>query len=875
MNARANRRAPEAANGRTGMPRPATTGRALPVIALLLALATLTLRPAIAAAETAFQASEPPVLALTQQDLDADGNPNLTIIDTVIATPYDRVLVYDGGGNMRRSSDWREATDFKDDTWVFDIGGEGSAAGTATLIIVFTTEGDDTLARVYDGRTTGGRVRYDNLGASIRPAEPRYPALTIRVKGDWTDESGALNYNLNWDIDGPLADVETAARYPHLFVLDGGRDAEGEARDADGDGAPEYLWTTLLATVPETEGISRTGILVNEGRKRPSDPERVIFWPLLNTPENPHDKNYFDTSIFLNVNWEAGQVEDFGFGGYPVEEGYHINSQDSLRRDVTNVLSFENPMAYYDLAADRDGRPELFIRMAYTPLGTPRFVPHGPTNTPVEMVQYSWNQWNHEQLLWDFKVDLAGRNAIEHTVTLGEMVIEQVPYDLLPGWVMTKPWGFGTLVAYETGDGYLSSEGIYDWSTLEGVQRYEGIYSGAPISGARSYTSSDINSVPGSTEIQRAYITGASTQSPADLYRSILVGYRGEYADIEGAVEMYFSPVDARLHLAGASHGVYNIGNRRRLEYRNTNGDDYIDSWQLYADTQLIAQLDQSRDFLVYAADNQLTLLRAEAPHEAFRVQPPTNHEEWLALGARLQEQRRDYPLADLRAALDQFDGRRTEVSNASVSGYRTLEGGGFRFVLELRPGFAVSGEDELGLANLAPGRYAVTYDGQFRIEPSTPPAISGGVTEGLTLRQNEHGTVSVALENAGFEDVPQATLEVWATPPQGRTVRIASETVALLGHTRTTTTTMWAPPEPGEWLLKTQVHHESGLLSTSEPVPVVVEPAAAATFTSLMDASTSPWAVFLAALMLLVATTTASALFWRQWLMAGTESRR
>src|SRR5262245_45105635 len=81
------------------------------------------------------------IFSVTQQDLNGDGQPDLTIIDCAFATDHDRIYVVDQGGDMRASTDWREATDFSDDVWLYDIG----ARGSIQLIVVYRVEdGHDT-----------------------------------------------------------------------------------------------------------------------------------------------------------------------------------------------------------------------------------------------------------------------------------------------------------------------------------------------------------------------------------------------------------------------------------------------------------------------------------------------------------------------------------------------------------------------------------------------------------------------------------------------------------------------------------------------------------------------------------------------------------
>lgn len=834
------------------------TGLWLMLCALLLAPATVSATgPAAQESQAAVQ-----IFSVTQEDRNGDGQPDITEIRCSIVTPNDRVLVYDGGRNMRRSDRWEQAADFSDDTWVFDIGGNGGS-NQATLIIVFSTEGGDSLARIYD-QTNANPIQYEASGNSVQVITPPYPSLIIRARGPWLNPDGSLNYNLTWQFDGPAANREQAARLPDWFALNGDPDLEGESRDADQDGVPEFLWSTLLAKVPFSEGFPRTGAAVNSGRQRPADIKNIVFWPLLNRPDNPQGRNYFDTPLFVGIDWQTGLITTFSFLGYPIEEGYHINSLGVLQRNRLNVLNFENPMAYYDLAEDRDGFPELFIRTVYMPPGSPLYVSGGPTATPLTMIQYSWNQRNHPALLWDYKVDIAGANEISDTVRLGDMTIKQVPHAELPGWVWRQRWGFATFIAFESGDGYFSSEGLYEWSTMEGVQSYGGISAGSLLAGPQDYTSSDIRDIPLSDQRQRTYLTGRSVQPPADLYHSILTGFRGEYGDINGPINLYFSPIDRRLHLLGVSHGVYNAGNNRRVEYHNLDADPYIDSWRVFAGNQLVAELHQSREFLIYGGDDQVQLWETYAPWALFRTRPPANHQEWNALGDQLTEHARDIAGDDLVAMARQFDEPALAISNAAMREYRPSGQGGFRFVLELQPGFQVQGADLLGVAGKPPGVYVVTYNEGFTSEPLTPPALTATLAPSSLTRLTLN-RLPVTIHNVGRQDVPQATLELWATPPARPATLVTTQTVALLAQLPTTAHLEWVPPASGEWELFVRIVQPNGEHVSFAPVAVTVAPGAQPTPAALIGLSSS-WSILpIVGLGLLICAGLAALLLWQQ----------
>ncbi|MCG8348310.1 MAG: hypothetical protein MI924_11090, partial [Chloroflexales bacterium] len=612
------------------------------------------------------QFSDIQVFNVAQEDMDGDGRIDRTIIDCAIITPNDRVIVYDGGRNMVESQDWETATDFADDTWIFDIGGQGENS-TATLVIDFDQAGDEVVAQIYDPTVAGRRVQYNVSGISASVFNPVVPTMTIRALGDWLLPDGALNYNLMWTIDGPAANREQATRFPQWFMQDGNPDAEGQAQDRDRDGIPEFLWVTLLAPVPLSEGFPRSSAQVNSGERRPAALKNVVFWPLFNRPDDPVGQNYFDTPLYIEIDWEVGLIGATAFRGYPNEHGYHVNSLVPIDRDEVNELNFENPMAYYDLAGDRDGLPELFVRMIHYAQDDPYYLPDAPLRTPLQMVQYSWQQNDADSLYWDYKLDVAGRNPITTSVQLGDAEIIQVPHADLPRWVMEQTWAFGTFVATEDGPSYRSSEGLYEWSTLEGLFSYWGLITGKSLAGAQEYLESEIRPLAGSEEVQRRYLAGRSNESPESLYYSILAGYRAEYAEMNGRAELYFSPVDDRLHLVGATRGVYNIGDNQRIEYRNRDKDLYLDAWQYFVGARIEAQLYQTETHLIHSDRSSVTLLAADVPFELFRTQPPANTDEWSKLSAQLAEQQGDIPLRDLAALQAKFDGPGITITDATL----------------------------------------------------------------------------------------------------------------------------------------------------------------------------------------------------------------
>ena len=146
-----------------------------------------------------------------------------------------------------------------------------------------------------------------------------------------------------------------------------------------------------------------------------------MFWPLLGGAPWYDSGNYFDSPYHLTYDWPRRKLAQADLHGYPIEEGFHINTLQYFARRRVNYADFENPMAYYDLAGDRDGRPELFIRMAY--FGQAK---------PIEEVTYTWNQYDTPNLNWHYKLGLLGRHPVQSQVQIGDLAVQSVPHSELP-----------------------------------------------------------------------------------------------------------------------------------------------------------------------------------------------------------------------------------------------------------------------------------------------------------------------------------------------------------------------------------------------------------------------------------------------------------
>ena len=802
------------------------------------------------------------IYSVTQQDLDGDGRPDLTIIDCAFVTDHDRIYVYDQGGDMRPSSDWREATDFDDDVWLYDIGAKGSAQ----LAVVYRVEDGHDTAYIYDDQDGDGKVSYQLTGKQVTITESPYWTVRISSGSQWFSPDGHLNLNIRMELDGPVwtfdqpgrdfSYPQTFDRMPAYFVRDymkhdGQVDAEFE-QVADSNGIAKYALKRLLTPSPADWAFERTRFMSNEGHY-PTRPRPDSFFPFLPIPISTNDPRvlqfrYFDLPPDVGVDWSHSKVLGIWMDGYPIGAGYHFNDDYSLKKGQVNDVDFESPQAYYDLANNHDAFPELHIWFFTHPSDDPGiWSPPDKGSIPWQGISYSWNLFNPGTLRWDFKVGLAGTYPITSVVNFADFAVRTVPYKELPHWITEREWLLRTFVARE-GDGYESSEGIYDWQSVQG----------------ENVVSPD-NPSQQALEAALRYMFGLSPIAPDAYFQNIQKGFRAE-RDFAGPAKarLYFSPIDHKLHLARANYGIWNIDEQHLIRYANLDGDAYLDQWQYVENGTLRRQLNATGSYLVYAGENEVVLKKISVAPSLFEMLPPSTHEEWLTLGQRLKANQPDFAPGDFRAMLAQFNVPEWRIEGATLRGFRPVNGG-FRFVLELQPNFSIHGSGGPDLIGKQPGAYVVSYHGKFKVEPLSPPVLSASLVD-AAFTQLEPGALQVALRNDGLEDLPQATLELWATPPQGPAQRVVTQTVTLLAQAPITTTLQWVPPFAGKWILTAQIRQPDDRVITFAPADVTVLPAPMAAPAVMIAVSTSSTLVPLIILGLIAFATLAAWIFWSQW---------
>lgn len=738
-----------------------------------------------------------PVQSLTQQDSDGDGRPDITIIKTSFASSADEIRVYDGAGDMQTSQDWQRATDFENDTWVFDRGGDGSPQ----LVLRFERSGESIIATLFSDQNKDSKVALVVAGHQVTIQEPGFASLRVIAQGGWWLPNQQLNWNVRFQIDGPLLQLFNGHNVADFwlrngnFKLDGSPDAELTFADQDHDGIPEYgIWRVLAATAA-TDGAPRTLIWSNEGRRQPIVPAGFVFWPYLRleTPSTvgpeqgnlPQEQKYFDIAPSITYNFNAAATNVLAFQGYPIEQGFHVNTLRAFQPGERNYADFENAMAYYDLAGDTDGAPELHIRHRYYEAGD---LYNGDLDTATNELRYSWNQSNSSGFSWDYKLGLAGRYTITSTVQVGDFSYGGIPYAAMPAWVARTQWDYASFVARE-GANFLSSEGIYAWAPVENV-------------------------IDDDSMILSRYLTGETDADIRAGFQSISPGWRGDFTpNLQAQPYLYFSSVDRKLHLLKAIQGVWQIDDFSQIRYHNLDNDPYFDQW-IYTKVNVGAQpitetqqLNVAKSHVIYAGDAAVVIRQAQVRSALFETLPPANHAEWQTLGTKLETGKRDFAPSNLRAMLEQFAGPQLHIARALLHDYRPVSQG-FRFVLDLQPGFQLQGDDLLGLAGLPPGSYAVSYDGAFHVEPLSLPilglrAFAAGISAEPAVAL-QAGRLRLQLSSAASSaDAPLVAVRAEALAPDGRAVPIGERQLAVLAGATTPVTFDWAPPAAGDWQIR------------------------------------------------------------------------
>lgn len=741
---------------------------------------------------------------------------------------------------------------------------------------------DAAIAEVYDAASQEVAEPFRIEGNTVVFPSSARPSITMTALGGWWVRDGVINYNLDIQTYGSIfamwgAGADLGANGWIGQVRPGQPAVTIKVRDPEHEGIPKW---DLRLLIPEFPG--RGYYRVNYAERKCATPTRISpgvvpAWPFVaDTGAYEQEAGVLRPPIV--VDWQRATITHFSEMVTVRNQNcsYALYSIAPLQYGGLSRANFETPFAFYDLSAEGRGRPNLILRTERFPAQDPWSTGLDPTvqrgrpaPRDIEIIRYSWRN-EVGDWLWDYKIEVLGFHpyTFETPIADGLVTIDAPPYDKFPAWVVEHAWPVVTFVDTEGSD-YHSSEGIYDWSPRE---------------------------------VSIGYVFGWDTTQNPQAFSNIRQGLRGEYRfQTSLQPRLYFSPIDNRLHLLGAEGGLWNLGDGRVLYLDNLNNGPYIDTW--IVKRQKLAEADDSgitegepaspapieedpRDgypgqveesltaldeYLIYSGPEIIELRRAAYQLSSFEILPPIDRPTWQAFCEQVEpytQQKRDPK--NLKAWVDAFPGESLRISGAQISNIRATPDG-FRFVLQLHPGFQAQGDDLPGVRGLPPGTYAVSYDGAFHVAPLTPPALSA-TANSTPLTALEQHAVEVRLNNTGLQDVPEATLELWAAQPGSDATMVATQTVSLLSQTPIAVRLPWAPPQAGAWRLTPRLRLPDGTITAFDPVGMAVQPAPAADASALAAVSTWPAHLPLVALVLTACAGLAALVTWRGWPMSPPE---
>jgi hypothetical protein len=739
----------------------------------LLVLLVLMLRSGVALAETDGPICEHLIGYL---DPDGDGVPEAVVIACRFEPGgQDQVIVFDTENKMKPDIPWQSQVDFEDDTWVFDQGADNKA----DLIVVFHRDvAGELMADLYDDRDGDRQVSYQVENGCVKITENAHWTVRVIAPDGWWTRDGLVNFNLHILVDGDVEGMFGAETYRQYLATDGQVDFEIHVRDLDNDGRPDYDLRTQH--IPWLQGAVGQGTqaMVNWADDEPPLRGGFALWPYLDLSRSQASgsrvvKDYRNSPPPLQFDPQTGRIE--AVGEFVASRGgehncWYYSTRRWARGQVSEANS-ESPFCLYDLAEDHDGFPEMEVRAWYWLPHDPPFL-GGKFSQPVEWIRYSWDQDNVRS--WRYGLGLLGRHLIQSETVIGDFTVRTIPYTEFPAWVTEREWDMAVFAEVTSGI-YWSSEGVYAVSSLEGSEFQD-------------------------------YLTGKSDQAPSGEINPER-GFRFEQAlNFNRRPLLYFSSVDRRLHLKGAQTGAWNIDDIHMVRYESLNGTGFINNWTFLNAGRPEKRLFVQDGFLIYADTKGVILRRSAVEPVLFETLPPRNHAEWLALGRLLETHQRDFAPGDFKAMMDQFEGPTMEISGAMLRDFRPTPNG-FRFVLELRPGFRRSGEDWLGLAGKEPGAYVVSYAGTFHIQPLTPPSLRLAPADDPFAVELPTAYIPTEtrfhLSNTGLEDASSVAVTATFTSPSGAMEQVVTQTVSVLAGETVPLRFVWTPTSAGHWRIQ------------------------------------------------------------------------
>jgi len=699
-------------------------------------------------------------------------------------------------------ADWSSLLDMRDSTWLYDAG----ATGDPQVVVNFHPASTGLEADVYDS-TSDLRPSYKLLPSFPNLLDHARPVVRVMAPDGWWIKDGRVNFNLDLIVDGRVMAAFGAERYLADLATTGTPAFNIQVHDTQGTGRPDV--EVIQATPPDSDADAfiRTETLVNTAGDEPAL-SNCWLWPFLsfNTPDKVDTggedvegigqwpcsvvKDYNDSPPPIWVNSGNGAVQcitEF-VASRGAANNWFAYSIDRLGKSPSQVADWESPFAFYDFANRHDGWPDTVVRVVNWNARDP----YADCETclldgPMQLVRYAWDQTHSHS--WSFKVDLVGRHAIDGPVQVPGLRFQSIPYGSLPGWVTSQKWDTTAFVAVERPN-YWTSEGIYEWDA--------------------------------DTNVWTDYVSGAGSDVPASNYSTISAGFRGEYTLApQQRPQLYFSPIDHRLHLLNAQGGVWNNDDQREVQYE-TFGTPYVVRWTLrnIADgysgdsaenaampTAWNLTATQENKATLTFASGQLLLQNAagvfikavDVPPATFTTLPPADHDQWQSLGQQLNQHAAAFAGYDLLAMFQQFDAPAAELQGATIQDFRLVDGG-FRFALTV-PATVRTGAD--WIRGRQAGEYLVRYDSTsgFSAQPMTPAVLRLDPVriDDVAPIALKPLNLSVAVHNDGADDAPAEVVTFNASNGQQR-VEVGSVLVRALAGESSDARVTWTPPTPGAW---------------------------------------------------------------------------